>query len=291
MDGGHGGQPGGRGAQGGGTGGGVGGMLPVTRGEKLFVEVGSAGVYDGGAVFGGGGAGGAPPPVLGSQGGVYASSGGGASDVRTCSMFATSCPGGVSSAATRLLVGGGGGGASGGGNSSAVQCDQSGFGANANNFQYPPGNPVHGPVPIITAAGIVYPGLSTADGGSPGVTPAGGGSNVAGTGGSQAGCTFNGVTDYGSVAGKGRGRRGGRDRRRRKLAGTELRGGEFEHGLIEVDSDDGAVTGTSGEFLADVPAAAADVETACVRGYGDLVEQRVGVRGAHPSEHVEAILA
>jgi hypothetical protein len=201
VDGGHGGQPGGEaGGEGGGTGGGVGAMLPVTPGEKLFVELGSAGVYNGGAVVGGGGAGGAPPPVLGSQGGVYASSGGGASDVRMCSMSAASCPGGVSSAATRLLVAGGGGGAAGGGNSNAG-CPASGFGAGADNFQYPPGNPASGPVPIITAAGIVYPGRSTRDAGEPGVTPAAGGANVAGRGGSQAGCTYNGVTDYDSVAG------------------------------------------------------------------------------------------
>jgi hypothetical protein len=56
-------------------------------------------------------------------------------------------------------------------------------------------------VPIITSAGIVYPGFSTGDAGQPGVTPAGGGSNVAGTGGSVTGCTSNGVTASDSVAG------------------------------------------------------------------------------------------
>jgi hypothetical protein len=56
-------------------------------------------------------------------------------------------------------------------------------------------------VPIVTAAGIVYPGYPTADGGQPGVTPAGGGSTTAGTGGRQAGCSSGstGITD--SVAG------------------------------------------------------------------------------------------
>lgn len=202
VDGGHGGQKGGQaGGEGGGTAGGVGALLSVKPGEKFFVEVGSAGVYDGAATFGGGGAAGAPPPVVGTSGPVYASSGGGASDVRTCSMFATSCPGGVSSAASRLLEGGGGGGQPGAGNAPSQGCAASGFGARANSFQYPPGNPGAGPVPIITAAGIVYPGYSTDDAGQAGVTPAGGGSDVAGTGGSIAGCSANRVTAYDSVAG------------------------------------------------------------------------------------------
>ena len=98
---------GGQYAEGGGHEGGVGAVMPVVPGQRLFVEVGSAGVYDGGQVFGGGGAAGAPPPVvcmLSNNGGpcaqVYASSGGGATDVRTCSMAASSCPGGVSSTTT-----------------------------------------------------------------------------------------------------------------------------------------------------------------------------------------------
>jgi hypothetical protein len=44
-------------------------------------------------------------------------------------------------------------------------------------------------VPITTAAGIVYPGLPTTDGSSPGVTAAGGGTASAGGGGRQAGCS------------------------------------------------------------------------------------------------------
>jgi hypothetical protein len=202
--GGHGGGPGG---QGGGSAGGLGALLPVTPGQTLFAEVGSAGAYGGGAVFGGGGAAGPPPPVLamcnGSPcGGVYASSGGGASDVRTCSISVSSCPGGVSSAATRLIVGGGGGGQSGSGSApTGSGCGQPvTTGANANTFQYLPGNPAAGPVPIVTAAGIVYPGRSTNDT-SGAVTPAGGGSNVAGTGGSVASCSANNVTWSDSVPG------------------------------------------------------------------------------------------
>jgi hypothetical protein len=183
-------------AEGGGHEGGVGALIPVVPGQQLFVEVGSAGVYGGGPVFGGGGVAGAPPPVIAMCNGgpcaqVYASSGGGASDVRTCSIAAASCPGGVSSAATRLIVGGGGGGTPGSGNGPNVTCGSLGGGGRANSFQYPPGNPSLGPVPIITAAGIVYPGFSSADGGQvgPGVTPAAGGSDAAGPGGTLAGCS------------------------------------------------------------------------------------------------------
>ena len=185
AEGGHGGGYGGYG----GREGGVGALLPATPGQRLFVEVGSAGVYGGGAVFGGGGAAGPPPPVVSSApGNDYASSGGGASDVRTCSILAASCLAGVSSLSTRLIVGGGGGGEAGIGNNSGAVCGQNAFGAGANNFQYPPGNPGAGPVPIITGAGIVYPGRPTGDQPGTGVTPAGGGSNFAGTGGAQAGC-------------------------------------------------------------------------------------------------------
>jgi len=204
VAGGHG---GGNGGQGGGNAGGVGALLPVKPGQHLFAEVGAAGVYNGAATFGGGGAAGAPPPVLamctGSPcGGVYASSGGGASDVRTCSISASRCPGGVSSAATRLIVGGGGGGQGGSGSApTGSGCAQPvGTGANANTFQYPPGNPGAGPVPIVTAAGVVYPGRSTNDTYSA-VTPASGGSNVAGAGGAVASCSANNVTWSDSVAG------------------------------------------------------------------------------------------
>ena len=194
AEGGHGGEY----AEGGGREGGVGALMPVTPGERLFAEVGAAGVYGGGPVFGGGGAAGPPPPVLCMSNGtlcgdVYASSGGGASDVRTCSMSAASCPGGVSSAATRLIVGGGGGGESGSGNGPNVTCGGNGATGSANNFQYPPGNPSGGhPVPIITAAGIVYPANYLPDTSQSGITPAGNGTATAGFGGSQAGCTAGG---------------------------------------------------------------------------------------------------
>ncbi len=75
--------------------------LPVTPGEKLFVEVGALG---GVSSFGGGGPGG---------GGATGGAGGGASDVRTCSLTAVTCPGGITSTASRLLVAGGGGGSGG----------------------------------------------------------------------------------------------------------------------------------------------------------------------------------
>jgi hypothetical protein len=196
---------GGQFAEGGGHEGGVGAMVPVKAGERLFVEVGSAGAYKGGRTFGGGGAAGAPPPVvcmLSNRGGpcadVYASSGGGASDVRTCSISTATCPGGVSSAATRLIVGGGGGGEAGAGNAQSVTCGATDS-AGANSFQYLPGNRSLGPVPIVTAAGIVYPGRSTLA--PQGTTPAVGGSDVAGTGGSQAGCGAGSVLSSDSVAG------------------------------------------------------------------------------------------
>jgi hypothetical protein len=194
VEGGQGGQFGDRGGEGGGRDGGVGALLEVAPGQKLFVEVGSAGAYGGGTVFGGGGAAGQPPPVVckettGSCADVYASSGGGASDVRTCSMSSGSCPSKVSSAATRLIVGGGGGGQAGSGNGPDVMCAQGSGGGRANNFQNPPGNPGGGPAPIVTSAGIVYPGYPTGDQGSPGITPAAGGGAKAGTGGRQAGCS------------------------------------------------------------------------------------------------------
>jgi hypothetical protein len=60
-------------------------------------------------------------------------------------------------------------------------------------------------VPILTAAGIVYPGLNSANGGQvgPGVTPAGGGSTVAGAGGNLAPCSTGGGStgEGGSIAG------------------------------------------------------------------------------------------
>src|SRR5581483_2574348 len=193
--------------EGGGRDGGVGALLPVTPHEKLYVEVGSAGVYAGGPVFGGGGAAGAPPPVVcrTSQGAAcsaaYASSGGGASDVGTCSLSAGRCPGGVSPIASRLIVGGGGGGQGGSGNGPMVQCGASSGGGRANSFQYPPGKAGAGPLPVTTAAGTVYPGYPTSDDLQNGVTPAGGGRAAPGAGGRQAGCSSGSTGFTDSVAG------------------------------------------------------------------------------------------
>ncbi len=74
----------------------TGGVLPVSPGETLYVEVGGPGASSGGG-FNGGGNGG----------------GGGASDVRTCPRAPLSCTGGGSSLGSRLLVAGGGGAAGG----------------------------------------------------------------------------------------------------------------------------------------------------------------------------------
>src|SRR5579862_2036735 len=68
------------------------GLVPVTPGQTLYVEVGSIGTANGGATFGGGGAAGSPNPE-----GAVAGSGGGATDIRTCSERASRCPGGGSS--------------------------------------------------------------------------------------------------------------------------------------------------------------------------------------------------
>jgi hypothetical protein len=196
VEGGHGGQHDNQAGEGGGRDGGVGALLPVRPHEKLYIEVGSAGVHGGG------------PVICHNRDGspcntAYANSGGGASDVRTCSMSAK-CPGG--SPASRVIVGGGGGGEGGNGNSPSNPCAQDSGGGRASNFQFLPGNAGAGPVPIVTKAGIIYPGYSTSDSGSshPGVTPAGGGGATPGHGGAQAGCTGGGngsVSFSDSVAG------------------------------------------------------------------------------------------
>ena len=87
------------------------GELAVTPGERLYVEVGQAGLASGAATFGGGGAGGSGALSSGA-------SGGGASDVRTCSAHAKSCPGHGGSLGSRLIVGAGGGGSGGSANPS-----------------------------------------------------------------------------------------------------------------------------------------------------------------------------
>jgi hypothetical protein len=78
--------------------------VSVLPNSMLYVEVAGNGAKESG--FNGGGA-----P------GLYAGRGGGASDVRTCSKFAGTCPGGGTSLDSRLLVaaGGGGGGSYGAG--------------------------------------------------------------------------------------------------------------------------------------------------------------------------------
>jgi hypothetical protein len=79
-------------------------VLPVTAGQRLYVEVGAAGTTGGtGGANGGGNA---------SDGG---GSGGGATDLRTCSVMEASCAdGSASTLASRLLVAAGGGGGGGG---------------------------------------------------------------------------------------------------------------------------------------------------------------------------------
>ncbi len=200
---------------------GITGYLTVTPGQTLFAEVGQNGGYDGGATFGGGGAAGAPPPVVcmsngGPCGGAYASAGGGASDVRTCSIHAASCAGGVSSLGSRLIVGAGGGGDSGGGNASSPTCAGpiSGGGIGANQQTNLPSALPGGPAPVITAAGIVIPGFASEVHPSVmtinGTTDAAMGSATAGAGGVLAGCSSGSITFSNSVRGSpGSGPNGG----------------------------------------------------------------------------------
>ncbi len=194
---------------------GIEGYLNVAPGQSLFAEVGQNGSYGGGATFGGGGAAGKPPPTVANANGVDASSGGGASDVRTCSVQAASCPGGGTSLASRLIVAGGGGGWSGSGNASAPTCAGpiASAGAANNAQQLPTGNP-GGPLPVITAAGIVIPGFASENHPSVmtinGSTDAAFGSSSAGAGGVLAGCSSGALTFSNSVAGSpGSGPNGG----------------------------------------------------------------------------------
>jgi Glycine rich protein len=118
------GAPGGSAAFGGGFGADVSGVMPVSAGQTLYVEVGGPGVgmsttpAGSPGCFNGGGAGG--PGTSGFHGGA---SGGGASDVRSASIS----DGAQLSLGSRLLVAGGGGGtiANGGGGNA----DGSGSGA------------------------------------------------------------------------------------------------------------------------------------------------------------------
>ncbi len=178
------------------------GYLQTTPGQTLYTEVGQNGTAGGGATFGGGGAAGSGGSGNVCNGlpcdGAVAGSGGGASDVRTCSMSATSCPGGGSSLDSRLIVAAAAGGD--GGQSGGAQCENTytllAPGRGQNN-QLPVANP-SGPAAITTSAGTVIPGF--AGGGQAsvltinGTTNAGMGTTVAGAGGSQSGCTVNNQT-------------------------------------------------------------------------------------------------
>ena len=135
------------------------GFVPVTPGQKLYVEVGSNGKVNGGVTFAGGGSAGTPDPE-----GAEAASGGGASDARTCSERVTRCPGGGTSTQSRLLVAGGAGRNGGGGvtTGAGLSCRAGQGGASATNEQpLPKGNPATGPVPIVTASGTVISGYAT----------------------------------------------------------------------------------------------------------------------------------
>ena len=178
------------------------GYLPTTPGQTLYAEVGQNGSPEGGATFGGGGAAGSGlsgdicPDGLPCDGAV-AGSGGGASDLRTCSMSAANCPGGGSSLDTRLIVAAGAGGD--GGVAAGAECEYTYEivqpGAGHNSQLPPPGS--SGPAPIFTSSGVVIPGY--AGGGEAsvltinGTTNAEMGTTAAGAGGSQTGCTVNGV--------------------------------------------------------------------------------------------------
>lgn len=193
------------------------GYLSTRPGERLYIEVGQSGKAGGGATFGGGGAAGTPPPGIPDCGpgsavpsdpcaGAWAGSGGGASDVRTCSELAPSCPGGGTSADSRLMVAAGGAGQGGTGEvGNGAGCDDAGWaGGVGQNAQLPSANP-SGPAAIVTARGIVIPGF--AGGNLSSVTTTDGSTNAAmgrtapGAGGKRTGCTVNGFSYAGSVAG------------------------------------------------------------------------------------------
>lgn len=184
------------GASGGGgnVGASLGGYLGVNGGETLYPEVGQQGTFGGGATFGGGGAAGQFPGCSGCSVPTAAGSGGGASDVRTCSETATSCQGGGTSDESRLIVASGGSGAGGQGASPGFYCTQltqAGQGFNQQN-PLPTGEPLQGPLPIVTSAGIVIPGEPSnhSYGASNGdETAATGGGATPGSGGSLSTCT------------------------------------------------------------------------------------------------------
>jgi hypothetical protein len=138
----------------GGLGGTASGVVTVTPGSTLYVEVGGVGQAPGAATgssaFDGGGLG----------------RGGGASDVRTVSCGAGGCPGNPASLGSRLIVAGGGGG-------SAF------YGVD------PYGNQTGGTGGAAGAAGasgvaIDLAGIGGGDGGAPGTTAAGGAGGAGG---------------------------------------------------------------------------------------------------------------
>ncbi|HLW94393.1 MAG TPA: hypothetical protein VKS25_03360 [Solirubrobacteraceae bacterium] len=201
-----------------------GGYLRVHAGEKLYVEVGADGAYEGGATFGGGGAAGAfaacpQADPDGRCGGSFAGSGGGASDVRTCSEAAKRCAKGGATLASRMIVAGGGGGQGGDGFSPGwfcTQLPQHGFGLNRQAL--PGGTPANGPAPVQLAGGLLIPGEPadyTYGGPIKDITASAGGAASPGAGGSMTECdTVSGstVTERftGSIAGAaGSGANGG----------------------------------------------------------------------------------
>ena len=182
-----------------------GGYLHVRGGERLYVEVGADGTYEGGPTFGGGGAAGlfAPCPQPDSDGrcgGAFAASGGGASEIRTCSETAKRCARGGTSPDSQIIVAGGGGGQGGDGFSPGWYCTelpQKGYGLNRQAL--PGGTPTNGPLPIKTTAGLVIPGEPSnyTYGPSPikDVTPSQGGALQPGAGGVLAECDTNEVNN------------------------------------------------------------------------------------------------
>jgi hypothetical protein len=188
---------GGNGGGGGAYGMAEGGYLRVHAGEKLYVEVGANGAYEGAATFGGGGAAGAfaacpQADPDGRCGGAFAGSGGGASDVRTCSELAKRCARGGSTLTSRIIVAGGGGGQGGDGFSPGWYCTQlpqKGFGLNRQAL--PGGTPANGPAPVKTAGGLLVPGEPadyTYGGPIKDVTASAGGAASPGAGGSMSEC-------------------------------------------------------------------------------------------------------
>lgn len=174
-----------------------GGYLRVHSGEKLYLEVGASGAYEGAATFGGGGAAGAfaacpQADPDGRCGGSFAASGGGASDVRTCSELVKKCKGAASTLASRVIVAGGGGGQGGDGFSPGwfcTQLPQHGFGLNRQAL--PGGTPANGPIPVSVSGGLLVPGEPadyTYGGPIKDIAASAGGAAAPGAGGSMAEC-------------------------------------------------------------------------------------------------------